>query len=159
MSDQIIHLVTIYFQGPEPRFEPTQPSQDFEPTQPSQDFEFDVGSTYDTIYTQGYSYPQFHTQDAPPPEDYAAVYQTETASSLAETAVASIFGPSVVPSSPEEVLFGQIPEETPPQPSRQYTPAFNFLGSEIEEIEEAPEELGRGKRHKIRKDPYTPSTK
>ena len=153
MRNQIIHLLTIYFQAHEPRFEP---SQDFEPTQPSQDFEFDVGSTYDAIYTQGYSYPQFHPLHDPPPEDNAAVYQTETTSSLAETAVASIFDPSLVPSSPEEVLFGQIPEETPPQPSRQYTPAFNFLGLEIEE---APEELGRGKRHKIRKDPYTPSTK
>lgn len=158
MQNQIILLLTIYFQGYEPRFEEPPTSQDFERTQTSQDFAFDLGSTY--VYTQDYSSPQFYTQDEPPPEGSAAVYQTERRPSFAESAVASIFGPSAVPGSSEEVLFGQLPEETPPQPSRQYTSPFTQASSEIVEEEDSDEdELGRGKRVKVAKKPYTPSTR
>jgi len=124
--------------------------------QTQQDFEFDLGSQYGTVYTQDYSSPQFYTQEEPLPEDSASVYQTETyRPSYAEAAVATIFGPSVVHAPSEERLFGELPDETPPQPSRQYESPFSQVQQEIEE----EDDLGRGKRLKIRKDPYTPSTR
>lgn len=171
MRNKIIQLLTIYFQGdvpvswddagpsqtqdyrsPEqPQPTQTQPMPDFlsfGQSQPTQDFAFD-GSQLGTVYTQDYRSPEFFTQEEPLPEDRTRSY--------AESAAASIFGPS------EEIppfgLFGQIVEETPPQPQRQYTPAFGQASSEIQEEDDSEEEsLGRGKRHKVARAPYTPPT-
>lgn len=139
------------FQGDIPR------GDQYDEPDPSADFSFHLGSQYGA-YTQDVDSPPFPTQETPLPQEtslpqssaaavqqdvsYGPVYPTEDTREF-------IFGPGADEGPHEETLFGEIHEETPPQPPRQYT--------SLEERER--QEEGRGKRLRREKKPWTPSSR